>query len=255
MKKSVRSALFLLVLFSVCSLCAKQTHTLYLIRHGQVNDPKCLSPKFQNGTREQALTKLGVEQAKRVGAYLKRCRYTGPIYASPLYRAMQTASYICDALNTKFTIEPDLQEHTRRGHGEKGFMAFGCNQQEFIKYFPRCIVPEGFPNPWRLDNESEEERSERVEKALDRLLAKHPGKLMFVSHGGTMTALRRILEKRGGKPKGFNWNCCLLIYKLDENGKVISCGYETDRYLPDSMQTDNLGLTKLKEQAKKSRKK
>jgi len=242
MKKIIRTAWMLVALFAVCALWAGEKHTLYLVRHGQIEDGKLNAP-----TKETALTPLGEEQAKLVGEHLKNSGFQGTIYASPYYRTLQTASFICDALDTKFIVDAGLQEAGPSKTGkEMTRIRFGCTKDQFTKYFPRCIVPEDFPEPWRFHNESKEQRDARMVGAMDELLNKTPGgNVLFVSHGGIMTVLRKELEKRGGKISGNNWNCCLLVYELDENNNVVACHKETEKYFTPMQQTDNFVNAKV----------
>ncbi len=242
MKKTFRAGLLLLILFSVCTLWAGEKRMLYVVRHGQAGEKGFRSP-----TQETILTPLGEEQAKCAGAYLKKIGFKGTVYASPIYRTMQTASFICDALDVKFIIEAGLQEHSLPKNPEdvQTIVPYGCSREQFAQYFPRAIIPEDYVYPWRVSKETEENRTIRMEKTLDKLLAKTKGNLLLVTHGGSMGALRRILAKRGGAPKGTIWNCALLVYELDENGKVISCRIDTEKYLTDMQMTNNFVGSKV----------
>jgi len=242
MKKFIRVTLLLVILFAICTLWAGEKRTLYLVRHGQAGEKGFRSP-----TKETILSKLGEEQAKCAGAYLKKIGFQGTVYASPLFRTMQTASFICDALDVKFIIEPGLQEHSlpKKPDDVQKVIPYGCDREQFAKYFPRSIVPEDYVYPWRVSKEPAEKRLIRVEQTLDKLLAKTKGNILLVSHGGTMGALRKILAKRGGVAPGTVWNCALLIYELDENDKVIGTRNDTDKYLTDMQMTDNFVRTKV----------
>ncbi len=76
--------------------------TLLLVRHGQTawNDPE----RFR-GQADIPLNDLGLEQARRTGAFIAARWRPLAVYASPLSRAMQTAQAIADACGG-LTVEP-----------------------------------------------------------------------------------------------------------------------------------------------------
>jgi len=227
--------------FAVCNQFIskkRRKHTLYLIRHGQVNNPSYNAP-----TGETRLTPLAEDQAKMVGAYVKQINFKGTVYVSPHWRAMQTATAVCDAIDTKFILDEGLQEHSIGSGGETTRKKYGCTKDQFTKYFPRSLVPADFPDPWCLKNETEASCYARTIATMDRLLDKTDTQnVMFVCHGGVMTRIKAELASRSGlKISGTNYNCSLFVLELDENNNLISnenCS-RTRKYLCNFYLTDN----------------
>ena len=87
--------------------------TLYFARHGQTEAN--LQKRF-SGKKDTPLTALGREQAREVGAALKRALGTGPAIAcvsSPLQRARTTMEIAREAMGLAregYTIDPRIQE-------------------------------------------------------------------------------------------------------------------------------------------------
>lgn len=79
---------------------------IYLVRHGQDKDN---AKGILNGRRDQPLTKIGFEQARGLA---KKIKDTGidfdEVYSSPLQRAFDTASYICNYLQISSAKKLDI---------------------------------------------------------------------------------------------------------------------------------------------------
>ena len=150
---------------------------LYLVRHGETD--------WNRARRIQGLTDIplndtGREQARATGRLLTR-RSWDAIYASPLGRAMETASLIGAELGLPAPIP--FPEMVERNYGE----AEGMNFAEIDRLFP-----EGTRVPGR---ESREAVALRVVPALIAVADRHPGEsLVIVSHGGAIRSALNSVE-------------------------------------------------------------
>ena len=233
----LKKVLQLLVLFSTAAVFAGRT--IYITRHGQIGDPKI---KAFNG--EHALTELGRQQAGQLGEYLKRKKFNGIIYSSPLYRTMQTSELVAKINNSTIMIDPGLQEYApilpEHNNGKYGLCAEGCDQKEIRKYFPEVKLSARFTYPWRVMNEPEKMRHERIARTLDAVLAETSGDILLVGHSATVKSLMFVLSKRSAKTiTAIPWNCCLVTVTLDDNNKVTGYTVETDRFLNPEQTTNN----------------
>ena len=232
------SKIFLLVigLFSAVTLTGR---TVYITRHGQVGDPACKSP---NG--ERGLTPLGVEQARQLGRYLKHKKFSGTIYASPLYRTMHTADLIAQINGCSFAVDPGLQEFApvfkEINQGKYGICAEGCDGAAVKKYFPRATLSSRFTYPWRLMNEPENMRHERCAKTLDAILDETTGDILLVGHSAIVKSFIFVLSKRADQPiVAIPWNCCLITVELDGQRRVTSWKVETGNFQKPEQITNN----------------
>ena len=153
---------------------------VYLVRHGETEWNKL--GKFQ-GCIDINLSDEGVLQAATVKEAL-RDKFDF-MYVSPLKRAVQTATIICEDTNIKPDIEDDLREIN---FGKWEGLTFNQIKEQY---------PEEF-NIWRTDeidgaimggDLTLKKASERAEKAITSLVNKHKGKrIAIVAHGGIIKA-------------------------------------------------------------------
>lgn len=150
--------------------------SIYLIRHAQSQGN--LSRRFQ-GRLDTPLTELGQKQARAVGLRFRAIPLHA-VYASPLIRAMQTAQAIADVHGLRVSACDDMIE--MRG-GAMENMAIAQLQrdhpQQFSMFDARPHLFEGLG-----DAEPIIQVYERAVRAIDTLVAAHPGQnVAVVSHG------------------------------------------------------------------------
>jgi uncharacterized phosphatase len=146
--------------------------SLYLVRHGETD---WNAQRRIQGSTDIPLNATGRMQAETTGALLARRSWDG-IYASPLSRAVETASIIAAAvgLGKPATIAAIVE----RNYGE----AEGLNWEEIERLFPGDE-----PVPGR---ETHAEVAARVVPALVSLAVSRPGdSLIVVTHGGVIRSL------------------------------------------------------------------
>lgn len=156
---------------------------LYLVRHGETDWN--LARRIQ-GSTDIPLNDTGREQAATTGRLLAQ-REWDAIYASPLSRAMETASIIAHEVGLpEPTPVPDLVE---RHYGE----AEGLEDAELAARFPGDT-----PVPGR---ESRGAVVARVLPALMELADAHPDQaIVVVSHGGVIRSVLNAVDPENRHP-------------------------------------------------------
>ena len=228
------------ILAALLLALALQARTVYVIRHGQVG----IGIKE---IKEPRLTDLGVKQAQAVGEYLvNKLKFNGRIYASPLYRTIETSKPTALLLDRKIILEPGIQE---MAPGPKPAPP-GMTLAQINGYFPDLTVPgPRFADGWRLCKETNAMRLVRVTKALDAILAEEKGDILLTGHGASVNDLVKALNNkrasRDVKPvRGRAWNCALFVFELNDKNQVTGGRYTTE-YLDDRDVTSNFRCPKI----------
>ena len=155
--------------------------TLIFIRHGQ--SVSNLLRVFA-GQMEFDLTELGMRQAEKVAAFLKRNFTVDAIYASDLKRTIQTATPTAELFGLEIILTPNLRERSM-GIWE------GKTNQEIMEQDPETYrrwlsrdgsYPEGAENP--------AEYRVRASMAQQTILEECKGKTVAVyTHAGLINVL------------------------------------------------------------------
>lgn len=109
---------------------------IYLARHGQDEDN---ARGILNGRRDNALTEIGLGQAKELAENIKEKGLVfDHVYCSPLLRAIQTASTVCDELHISRPV-------VHRNLIERDFGMMTGKQVKYIENFcaPDIVKTEG----------------------------------------------------------------------------------------------------------------
>jgi probable phosphoglycerate mutase len=153
---------------------------IYLARHGQDEDN---AKGILNGLRNEPLTGLGVEQAKKLAQEIKDAGLIfDVVYSSPLLRAYDTAKAVTELLAIeKPTIMKDLVERD-----------FGVMTGKPVKDIEKLCAPEiikANPIVYFLSPEGAEtfpQLIERSKRVIAWIEAHHrDGNVLLVSHGDT----------------------------------------------------------------------
>jgi broad specificity phosphatase PhoE len=156
---------------------------LLLIRHGQA--PHNVQGRWE-GWGATPLTQEGKRQAealsRRLGSWMPLISF---LYASPLHRAWQTAQPIAQRLGLEAIAHDDLQEIN---FGEVSGLTLEAFREsmpdEFPRWQDRTDLTFQFP-----DGEQRQAFFQRVARALDEIVGRHPGETVaVVSHGGALRA-------------------------------------------------------------------
>jgi 2,3-bisphosphoglycerate-dependent phosphoglycerate mutase len=184
---------------------------LYIIRHGQSTN-NALTNREDRGC-DPPLTDLGRRQAELLAQHLatgvqRSSDTTGPgydithLYCSPMWRALQTARPIGEALSLTPEVWIDIHEWggIYLDHGEpQGFAGYpGKTRSEILEEFPDYILPPGITEEgwWNQDHEDMAgcaARAIRVTEAL-RKRAESEERIAIVTHAGLNSMLVKALH-------------------------------------------------------------
>ncbi len=163
---------------------------IYFIRHGQSANnarPTVDTPR----TRDPVLTSLGLQQAERLAHHLATNSDPVPtsteaiedahdsfgitsIYCSPMWRALQTAHPLADALSICPIVWDDIHEQggIYEIHDEKATGYPGKTRQEIQNAFPDYELPDSITDQgwWNREYESWDAAAHRAQNVADRLI-------------------------------------------------------------------------------------
>ena len=155
---------------------------LLLVRHGQ--STWNADGRWQ-GQEDPPLSTTGVRQARAAAATIGGFDL---IAASPLERALTTATVIADALGVGPVVtDPDLVERHAGGFQ-------GLTRPEIDERFPGYLADGRRPPGWELDDDV----TMRASGALARIAAQvgEGGTALVVTHGGVIACLERLVGAR-----------------------------------------------------------
>lgn len=181
---------------------------IYITRHGQTKYNK---QKRMQGLTDEPLNDVGIQQAKNAHKEVEDIHFDA-VYASPLDRAITTASIIGnvdkkDVIIDSRLIEVDFGKYELRPYYWMGL--------PFTLYW---ACPELFPAPKTV--EPIHSMINRSQSFLKELEQKNYENVLISCHGGIIRALCGYLED---KKNGIAWrpkphNCEIRIYE-SQNGK------------------------------------
>lgn len=155
---------------------------ILVVRHGQ--STWNAEGRWQ-GTEDPPLSSLGVRQARhaaeRLGAF-------DGVWASPLERALVTATILADALGIGPVVpDDDLRERHAGGYQ-------GLTRPEIEDRYPGFLAEGLRPPGWEDDDAVLRRASSALGRIADRVGA--DGTALAVSHGGVVHALERATGAR-----------------------------------------------------------
>ncbi len=167
---------------------------LVLVRHGEA---RCNVDGVVGGMRgDGSLTERGREQVRSLRDRLARSGEFDDltaIYTSTLPRAVETAAILAPSLPEGLApvADDDLCE-LRPGDAD------GLTWEELVERYGSLSWREDPHAPFAPGGESRVEFYERCERALGRLVERHPGeRVLVVSHGGVIEQAMKILQGDG----------------------------------------------------------
>ncbi len=184
------------------ALLCEERNPVFLVRHGLT--AWNMQMRLQ-GREDIPLNEEGREQALYCASFLGKTLInsklkTQKVYSSPLIRAYDTASYICDSLSVEGpTIEEGLIE---RDYGSLS----GLTPEKKKEIYP---TPAEYPK----DVESIPHAARRMKRTLSQLcLTSDEGLIVAVTHGGIMNALFSSLTGgRAGLGPNITRNCTVAM--------------------------------------------
>ena len=198
------------------------TERLVFIRHAQTT--KNVAGKIHRHADPEHLDATGKLQAKALIAVCRRNNVRA-LYTSPEDRAQETANSIGQGLNLSPKILEDLHER-RWGDWE------GRNWQDVEQILSGMTLQERytFVPP---HGESWEQMEQRLQRAVEFIVAQGNGVSAIVTHGGALRGLMPMLQN---KPKetsfSFNFNNASVSIFDEDNGKYKEVVVNDIAHLP-----------------------
>ena len=152
---------------------------LLIIRHGE-SEADILN--VHEGRADFNLTDKGHTQAQAMADYVSKNYSIDKIYASPLKRAVQTATHLSEATNIPVITDEHLMEFNN------GLLA-GLSREEADAKYPR--VPDLPVHAAVYEQESKLEFRHRAEYILSKIISENEDDAIIavVSHGGLINQL------------------------------------------------------------------
>ena len=175
---------------------------IWLTRHGQTNLNKA---KLMQGLTDEPLNETGIEQARAARERIGDMTFDA-VYASPLDRAITTASIIGGVKKEDVIIDSRIIEVNFGRYEKRKYFLLGLRMTLY------WALPEVFPAPKTVETiASMVDRSSSFLKELEQ---KDYENVLVTCHGGIIRALCGYLEDA---PKGIKWrpkphNCEIRIY-------------------------------------------
>lgn len=189
---------------------------LYLIRHGATEANVARPARLQGRRTDPPLARLGVRQAEATRAFLA-IRPIDHCYASPLLRAVQTASIVAaphglSPVTLEALTECDvgawegLDWETIRQRDPEAHRRFHADPAEF-----------GYP-----DGENFQQVLERVGPAFNGLLERHAGEsvLVVAHHVVNRTYLASLLGLSAGQARQVSLDNCGISVVVRQHGRT-----------------------------------
>ena len=162
---------------------------LLLLRHGQT---ELSVQRRYSGRGNPELTEVGRRQAADAARYLAQKGGISAVISSPLQRAHATATAAADALGLSVTVDENL---TETDFGEWEGLTFPEAAKSHPDVHGRWLRDTSLAAP---GGESFDEVGQRVQRALDRIVAEHPGAtVLVVSHVTPIKTLLRLALDAG----------------------------------------------------------
>ncbi|MEE8836370.1 MAG: histidine phosphatase family protein [Eubacteriales bacterium] len=181
---------------------------IYLTRHGQTDMNR---QKLMAGRTDIPLNDTGVAQAEAAREKIGAVTFDA-VYASPLVRAVKTASIIGNVDPSEVITDRRIIEFDFGRYEGKKYYLLGPAMTAY------WMLPQLIPAPKSVETiASAVKRSHDFLKELEQ---KESGNVLVVCHGGIIRPLCGYLED---KPGGIRWhphpkNCEIRVYDC-ENGK------------------------------------
>ncbi len=176
---------------------------IWITRHGQTNLNKS---HLMQGLTDEPLNETGILQAETARKMIPGIRFDA-VYASPLKRAVKTASIIGSVEEKSVIRDQRIIETDFGSYEAKSYYAMGPAMTLY------WALPEIFPAPKGV--ETIDSMTKRASEFLKELERKEYENVLVVCHGGIIRALCGYLEE---KKNGIKWrpkphNCEIRVYE------------------------------------------
>ena len=192
---------------------------IWVTRHGQTDLNK---KKLMQGVVDEPLNETGIRQARAAAERVKDVTFDA-VYASPLDRAVTTASIIGHVNKKDVIIDDRIIEANFGPYERKSY--FRLNPLMTLYW----VLPEVFPAPKGV--ESTEEMVARSHDFLRELEKKDYENVLVVCHGGIIRSICGYLEDR---KRGYRWrprphNCEIRVYECINGSHTLVDEIKNDR--------------------------
>ncbi|SFB12914.1 alpha-ribazole phosphatase/probable phosphoglycerate mutase [Acetitomaculum ruminis DSM 5522] len=175
---------------------------IWICRHGQTNLNK---KELMQGRVDEPLNETGINQAKKARKLIGDIKFDA-VYASPLKRALLTASIIGNVDIKDIIVDDRIIETDFGKYDLKNYHKMGVAMTLY------WALPEIFPAPDTVETVSS--MVKRSHSFLKELEKKEYDNVLVVCHGGIIRALCGYLEDKKNKIK---WrpkpkNCEIRVY-------------------------------------------
>ena len=193
------------------------TTELAVVRHGQTEFNR---RGLYQGHADSPLTPEGEAQAQRLAPRLRSLDCSATVHCSDLGRARRTAELLVPPHGHRVREDAALRE---RCYG----VFEGLSREEIAARYPDARIASGAASPDYTPpgGETQDEFTERVIRAFDRIAGENAGdRVLVVTHGGVVTAFARyVLGVPPNAPRRFDiGNTSLsLFYRDHERGWMV----------------------------------
>lgn len=192
---------------------------IWITRHGQTNLNK---KKLMQGLTDEPLNETGIEQAKKGRTNIGDVKFDA-VYASPLGRAITTASIIGGVPKEDVIVDERIIEVDFGKYEQKPYAAMGIAMTLY------WALPEIFPAPKTVEPISS--MVARSQSFLRELEQKDYENVLIVCHGGIIRALCGYL---GDRKNGIMWrpkphNCEIRVYESKGGRHEFVTSYKNEK--------------------------
>lgn len=178
---------------------------IYVTRHGQTNLNKL---ELMQGLTDEPLNDTGRAQAKKARANIGDMTFDA-VYASPLDRAIETATIIGNVPRDQVIVDERIIEVDFGKYEKRPYKKLGKLMSLY------WAIPEIFPCPDTVENVAS--MVKRTSAFLEELEQKDYENVLIVCHGGIIRAICGYLENKRNKIK---WrprpkNCEIRVYEAN----------------------------------------
>lgn len=173
------------------------------------------------GLTDEPLNEIGLAQAREARKKIGQVHFDA-VYASPLDRAITTASIIGAVPKKDVIVDPRIIEVDFGKYEQRKYTALGPAMTLF------WALPEVFPAPKTVETISS--MVSRSSDFLKELESKGYENVLITCHGGIIRSLCGYLEDR---PRGYKWrpkpkNCEIRVYEYKDGKHSFIRSYKPD---------------------------
>lgn len=160
---------------------------LFFVRHGKDDEA------YRGGWSRFGLVPEGVEQAKRLGLYLKEKKEeygVNNVVSSDLVRAKETAEILAEALDVPLTFDERLRE------ADNGELA-GMPNEEALEKYPALFWSTLEPDECYPNGESPNQFFTRIKTWYEAFLEEYKdfeGNVLVLTHGGVINVVYHLVR-------------------------------------------------------------